>query len=985
MTLAAIPLAVAKDTEEISGIGVTTRLEISDPETDISFVELTSSALCHVAVDDLTFESLPSTIPPDFGLSGPSLATTLTPGGSASVPLVLHRNTTSVGSISFGVSGLPPGVEASVSPNPSSGPDGSALSLSLSAKANAPPVSNGIVTVQGVPTAGAGELARSVKIPVSVAGNFDLRAQGLEVTQGIQPEGGLKPSGSNESGGSYNWLTLVAHKQTAVRFFADAHGQIASGIKEVGALLYGFRDGRELPGSPLRPNYGPPSTKGGGPGLTSIQEDDPAPVMEAERASNEHAYTFTLPVSWTSGRISLRGRVFQEPGFPSPGRRPECSTGNCSANNEFTLNGISFFNTKTVELDTVALSENGKLPVASSVALEDAKLVAPLADPGWNPRNPNDGFTVLPYQGIIDISDIINDKSRNPTDKGSAAHGRVKDWASAMGNPNFSTMGIGTGEFRGVTGGGIESAFGIYGNVSAIGFDPTNSEENRPLSGVAHELFHQFGLDHASKECGGGGTPWPLKPGETHAGEAAALRVAPGDPGSTEGFGQLLGIGLRMDSYPYRIVADGVSWEQNMDLMSYCVAEAGGWKNGDPGVWVSPINWYAVYRTFAASAGAQGSRARGGRPDVRVDRRRLRVIGYDDGSGFTFTTVGPRVGPPLKAGTSAFTLVARGRRGQILHRAPMAANEIHEDEIAEQLELSAEVPSHGVESVEVLDNGVPVGRRKRPRRRPKVRVLAPRQGAVVGGKRRVTLTWRTAGANARKCTASVDFSSDAGRTWQSVYIGPDRGRARIPGRYLAAARRARVRVRVNDGFDEAAAISDAFTTLAAPPLVTIGRTPEGLPGDARLQLTGQAFQAGPTTLRGKRLRWFDGSVPLGSGSEILAGPLPPGKNHIRLVAHGAGGSTATDGAIVRVKPVQLPFLRLSIPKKVGRRAKRMVIRARSAVPARLTVDRAKFKIGKKTKRLVVSIGRRRQSWLRMTVTADGVHTAFTELVRRARA
>ena len=96
---------------------------------------------------------------------------------------------------------------------------------------------------EGVPTAGAGETARSVKIPVSVAGNYDLRAQGLEVTQAVQPEGDLVPSGSNESGGSYNWLSLVAHKQTAVRFFADAHGQIASGIKEVGALLYGFRTG----------------------------------------------------------------------------------------------------------------------------------------------------------------------------------------------------------------------------------------------------------------------------------------------------------------------------------------------------------------------------------------------------------------------------------------------------------------------------------------------------------------------------------------------------------------------------------------------------------------------------------------------------------------------------------------------------------------------------------------------------------------------
>ena len=185
--------------------------------------------------------------------------------------------------------------------------------------ANAPPVSNSLITVEGVPSPEAGEHNRSLQIPVSVAGNYDLRAQGLEVTQGIQPEGELKPSGSNESGGSYNWLSLVAHKKTAVRFFADAHGQIASGIKEVGALLYGFSDGRELPGSPLRPDYGPPSTQGGGPGLTSVQENNPAPVLEAERTSNEHAYTFTLPESWTSGNDQpARARV-PRTGIPAAG------------------------------------------------------------------------------------------------------------------------------------------------------------------------------------------------------------------------------------------------------------------------------------------------------------------------------------------------------------------------------------------------------------------------------------------------------------------------------------------------------------------------------------------------------------------------------------------------------------------------------------------------------------------------------------------
>jgi hypothetical protein len=436
-----------------------------------------------------------------------------------------------------------------------------------------------------------------------------------------------------------------------------------------------------------------------------------------------------------------------------------------------------------------------------------------------------------------------------------------------------------------------------------------------------------------------------------------------------------------MDSYPYRIVADGVNWGQNMDFMSYCAALG----SGDPGAWISPINWDAVYRTFAASGNAHSSRAvkRGAkRPDVRVNPKRLRVIGFSSGSSFTFTTVGPQVGPPLKAGKSGFTLVARNRRGKVLHSAPMAAQEIHADQVAVMLELSAEVPSHGVESVEVLDNGAAVGKRERPRRRPKVQVISPRPGAVVGGRGSVAVRWRTLGASPKYDTASIDFSSDGGRTWQAVYIGPDRGTAKIAGTYLAGARRARVRVRVNDGFDEAEATSDIFTSRAAPPVVSISRTPSVLPGDTRLQLTGQAFQAGPTALKGKSLRWFDGSVHLGDGTAIMAGPLPPGKNHIRLVALGKGGSTATAAVKVKVKPVQLPFLRLKIPKKAPPKAKQLVIKASSAVSTSLTVNKSKFKLGSKTKKLRVPITAGSRSLLHMAVTAAGVRTPFAAIVKR---
>ena len=296
------PIPGATDTVSMKGLGVNTEASISDAESEISYFQITSNqnTFCAVAIDDLSFEAVPSTIPPDFGLSAPSIGPTLTPGSSANVTLKLRRNSTSTGPISFSVSGEPIGVHSSVNPITSSGPDGSSLTLTLTAASNAQPFSEVPVTITGTPSPTAGEHQRSVTILVSVVGNFDLRAQGLEVTQGIQREGPLTPSGG-ESGGNYSGVSLVADKQTAVRFYADAHGGIGSGITNVGARSLGSRDGRELPGSPLYPDYGPAKLQG-------IEEPDPAPVLEPERTSEANAYTFTLPQSWTESGDHPAGR-----------------------------------------------------------------------------------------------------------------------------------------------------------------------------------------------------------------------------------------------------------------------------------------------------------------------------------------------------------------------------------------------------------------------------------------------------------------------------------------------------------------------------------------------------------------------------------------------------------------------------------------------------------------------------------------------------
>jgi hypothetical protein len=967
------PIPSAKDQVTFSGLGLNTEMGIQSSNSEISFFKLASNALCTVGIDDLSFDSLPETIPPDFGLSAQGQAPTLNAGGSTTVTLRLNRTSTSVGPISFGVSGEPIGVSASVSPNPSSGPNGSSLDLTLSAAPNAQPATEVPVTVSGTPSPAAGEHQRSVTIPVSVVGNYDLRAQGLEVTQGIQGEGPLTPSPrlGGKSVGDYNGLDLVAHKQTAVRFFADAHGAIGSGISQVGALLYGYRNGQLLPGSPLHPQFGPAK-------LVSVQEADPAPVLEPERKSQTNAYTFTLPGSWSWGTDKLVARIYKEPSFPGPKQAPECPSTKCQTDNGFTLRGVSFHPTENVMLWTAALTANGKLPVPSSVALRDAQFVAPLPTSGYSWREPNAGFTVLPYQGTIDITDIVNSSSEN---KAVEAANRVDQMASAIGHPGFAAMGIAPEGIGGVT-------IGLRGATMALNYDP--AKVNRPLTGVSHELFHSFGLLHASRECGGGtngqqGAPWPLKSGESHSGFAASIGVDPNAGSSEEGFGQLLGIGLNMGADPYAVRADGANGIANyFDLMSYC-SPAGG---GDPAAWVSPINWEAVFQSFALNS-AGGSSLAGTSAHHRrhssatLNRKRLRVFAYEDDSGFQLASVGPQVGPRLPKGTSSFTLQALGKDGQILASTQMAASAGHQDNTTRLVELSGEVPAAGVEGIAVVQNGITLATRARPGRPPRVRVVAPRRGSRVGGRHKVRVRWRTKGPGLGTLTAAIDYSHDNGRSWQTVYVGPDKGRAALPAFSFSGSPSARVRVRVNDGFNEAAAVSARFVARAAPPRVSITPTLSQIAGDATLPLHGQAFDQTAHALGGRRLRWFDGPFPLGSGAEINAGALPPGKNHIRLLATDANGNTGSAHLTVRVRRVELPFLKLAIPRSLPRRARRLVLKVRSAVRAKLAIGKRSFKLkaGHKAK-LGVPVRPGASLLLHLSVTTNAARTPFAAVVKR---
>jgi len=378
----------------------------------------------------------------------------------------------------------------------------------------------------------------------------------------------------------------------------------------------------------------------------------------------------------------------------------------------------------------------------------------------------------------------------------------------------------------------------------------------------------------------------------------------------------------------------------------------------------------------------------------------LSVLGFVTSAGVSITDVGPQMGAAMANGNSAdsFTLTARGSNGQVLASLPMAATDGHIDPVATTgrqlapstasplVQISAEVPAAGVDSLQVADDGKVVMTRTRPAKAPHVRVLAPRAGARIGTGRAVLVRWKASNPEHLTLTATIDYSRNGGRTWRTIFVGPNTGRASLESFFLTASSHARLRVRINDGFNETDAVSGRFTALGAPPQVAIHTEfarKMRVAGDSQLQLSGDAVDQAAQILSGRRLRWFDGPFLLGTGSDISAGPLPPGVNHLRLVARDPAGRAASAALTVTVSKVSLPFLKLTLPKHAGRDARKLAFRGSAAIRATLTIGRHHFKLGRKARSFSLPIRPGRgATLLHLTVTADGIGTPFAATVTR---
>jgi hypothetical protein len=758
--------------------------------------------------------------------------------------------------------------------------------------------------------------------------------QGIEVTQGVQtitfPDtaegcysspldsrshpGALYPSGRWRDPAPWpprtdiaRYVKLVQGRRMVVRVFAASYA--GSSTAPVDLRLFAFRNGRPLARAPLEPMAG----------LRALSLGLPFDIpYYTERIKADGAYEFELPGSSAHGNLTL---VAELNPTSAPPELAECA--GCGVDDVFTLSQITFTKTPAVAIHPAELNSTGR-PVTGfpspPAIFSKERLVLPVAD--GQPSVPSQ------YDGFLNLSLLTGEAA--PPQHMSKELWAVMLWCCFNGLPSLGANPI--DDYVGVD--------PSFAGQTPDGTPVSAVNPARPLTSVAHEIGHGFGLHHAGTNCPNQFSPFIPPP--TDDGQSWPID----DKGFLQGVGLDQGR-ITPDGYHPLIVSSNPLGEraplndQVYDLMSYCVGYLGTntdlWEAGS---WISPINWNRLVEALASgSAVASPASLRVPARDAPAARmatardRTLRVFGTMTQTGATINYVEPSHAPAASGPSSSpYHLIARDRSGHVLEDVGMQVHEGHAYMGPSFTLLSATVRAGRAKSIEITRASQVVAQRVRSGHPPRVRILAPRRGATVGrcwwrGRRcSVPVRWRTRGRRGR-ALAFVDYSFDHGRRWHTIYLGPNRGSAALPATLFSHARSARVRVRVNDGFNETSAISRAFTAAGQPPTVAITSPASGehVASNASLLLTGSAWDDSGRAITGKKLRWYaeqERQRPgrarrhrvagkrhrryiwrklVGTGREVITTrKLPRGTVRIRLVARDSQRRSASATVVVHV-------------------------------------------------------------------------------------
>ncbi len=858
------------------------------------------------------------------------------------VPLEFVRDFGFAGPVSLSVTGQANGVLASFEPAQVTFPHGAGaetVNLVVTGPPTGLPVPATTLTIRaGAP--GLADRTATVTVHGTCPQEYDARVTSLEITQGTQSE--VLPQRYLDHPASPipyaeipNTARLRRDGTTVVRVYANLRFGPAAGVPNVPLVLSGasrdrFGALKPLPGSPLSPISGLRRLK--------LGAEQPTP---AEAGSETEAYTFVLPQDWTHSALTIGANLLPSLGGGSPVVRP-CDSAACVENDNMGLKEIPFVAARQVTVMPLQLTVNGVGQPDPATVFDWPRMMLPLP------------LRVMPYQATIDITDVSNDlaaclaaasggaaRAACSDDANGSGADRVNDW-DCDHEPSDTTFNIGvnTGVARGLT-----ASHWCFGDFH-LEHDAV-VERKRPMTSVAHEFGHLLGRVHADLLCGGNsdgqeGEAWP-----------------PDDQGFLQSVGLATDLGTGMNGGPYAVLAPPKQW---FDYMSYCT-DSGELPNPlvDGNSWISVRNWNRILGGFdlarVASAPASAPRARAAAGPAVAS---LHVTGFAIEGRASIVAVSPVSSPPQPASSSEYHLVGFDAAGHQVADVALLQAGVHRDGSPPSLTLDGVIPARGVVSVAIVRSGKTLATRARSAKAPTLSL----SGTPAFRRGSATVRWRARDADGGRLLATIDYSADAGRSFEQVWAGPSRGIARFPARYLSRSSRARVRVTVNDGFRQASDSSPRFRSPGASPVVTILSPARRLkqPNDAPLVLSGQASDDRARALTGRRLRWLLGKRVLGTGERISAAGLPAGRHRIDLLARDSAGRTSRASVVVVLTAARPLFLTLSGPSAVKRTARSLRLKVTSSLPATLVVRAT----GLRTQSFTVS---RRQR------AADAAHSA----------
>lgn len=706
---------------------------------------------------------------------------------------------------------------------------------------------------------------------------WDLAVGGLEVTQGIQ-------SLAND-------VPLVADKPTAVRLF----GRRLSGpnAARVEARLFGSVGGVALPGSPLAPLNGGHSFTTPGEGFN--------------RADPDGGWIFILPPAWVqTGELELRAQIDPRQLFRDPN----------PANNSSGIQRVGFTRKAPVCLVFVPVRTNPGVRMftpAHWFAISMVTRLLPTPD-------------VWVYQQSEDIAEL---QARvgippwefgpyEPADDGSKMilalwlRDQLSDDPARCNQAGARThyVGVVSAQAGGVNGQGRVGGDQLWFRLPPDDFT-ADWRTDRAVT-LAHELGHNYGLDHVN--CGNpdGPGPYPYPPCQLDDDDAITRHYGLTRSPRTGAFEVILPT-------------------QAGDLMSYA-------HRLDPPLprWVSDATWRSMVGGLASLAAAPPAHV----AELAAAGAVVLVGGAIDPANPAQATLehawifpAASASPPLLAKwgqIAASEVVAEGRlaagsyhlrlrdaAGALLDdRAVQLADLGDERSGAAPFQLSLPAPTGSVARIELLDGETVLVARQIGPSAPSVSVRTPAGGEQFT--QRMTLSWRASDPDpGDRLLFTVQYSPDGGQTWRALLtnlpnLGPDDTMSvdlrDLSGLPASVGANGLIRVAASDGYHTSLAVSQPFhvSDRAPQPAILAPAPLSTFAAGGAIALAGAAMDAEDGALAGTALTWTVDGAPAGVGADVSVAGLAQGEHEAILTATDSAGQTRSVRTSFAIEPLAIP-------------------------------------------------------------------------------